>query len=569
MRTLVSLLTLTVAFAETPKDVLRFTNGDQLHGTYQGIGENAGIIWNRDDLAAPISLKAENVRHIVLAEASAQKQTATAAHSYVTLSNGDQIPGEIVKLDDTSILLRGAVTGEMTLPLASIAEICPNPFGGKLLYAGPFSPEGWEVLEFAKADKEAGEAAKAAADAAAKAAMAAVEAAKAALNAAGLPDPVKEKDDKEKEEPKKEKLAWQHTGAAWYHIDGAQPLVRKDCLGESTSIRFRLAWRERLGVNIALHCDFSKAPEAKKDDPAAPVPAQGAAPLAGARVIPLNRGQIFINGNSQNQSLIFGNALVLNIYSTYFSLSRCGFDANGAPIMQRMMHTQSSVRLPESGDATFELRSDRNSGLLMLFINGEYAAQWEELDPLAANDDTPENKDGAEKKDPPLGNGFGIQAITGNTPIRLSDVVISEWNGVKDSAYSMNNEHRDIVLLTNGTDRYSGDVIGINDGKLRFKTAYSELEIPLQEISEISFAKKSASEKTETPQDNVTARFYPVGKISGVMQVSDRKTLNIQHPTAGKLAIDLSTAISLEFSDENPFLEALDEKEKEDLVPDK
>ena len=237
--------------------------------------------------------------------------------------------------------------------------------------------------------------------------------------------------------------------------------------------------------------------------------------------------------------------------------------------MQRMTHSQSSVRLPESGDATFELRSDRKSGLLMLFINGEYAAQWEEIDPIVANDTTPENKDDAEKKDPPLGNGFGIQAITGNTPIRLTDLVISEWNGVKDSAYSMSNEHRDIVLLTNGTDRYSGDVVGISDGKLRFKSAYSELEIPLQEISEITFAKKIESEKSETPANTVTARFYPVGKISGVMQVSDRKTLNIQHATAAKISIDLSTAVSLEFSDENPFLEALDEKEKEELVPRK
>jgi hypothetical protein len=551
MRTLCSLLTLTAAFAETPKDILRFTNGDQLHGIYQGIGENSSILWNRDDLAAPLSLKAENVRHIVLGEASAQKQAAAAEHSYVTLSNGDQIPGEIVKLDETSISMRGAVTGEITLPLSSIAEICPNPFGGKLLYAGPFSPEGWEVFEFTKADKEE------------EAAVA------AAAKAAGLPGPAKDKDVKVKEEPKKEKPAWQHTGAAWYHLEGAQPLVRKDCLGESTSIRFRLAWRERLGVNIAMHCDFSKAPEPKKDDPAdqAGGPAKKAPIALGG--LNLNRGQVFINGNSQNQSLVFGNALVLNIYSTYFSLSRCGFDANGVPIMQRMMHTQSSVRLPESGDATFELRSDRKSGLLMLFINGEYAAQWEELDPLKANDTTPENKDDAEKKDPPLGNGFGIQAITGNTPIRLTDMVISEWNGVKDSAYSMNNEHRDIVLLTNGTDRYSGDVVGINNGKLHFKSAYSELDIPLQEISEISFAKKAEQEKSEAPQNTVTARFYPVGKISGVMQVSDRKTLNIQHATASKIAIDLSTSISLEFSDENPFLEALDEKEKEDLVPDK
>ncbi|NDC79181.1 MAG: hypothetical protein EBZ67_15115 [Chitinophagia bacterium] len=110
-------------------------------------------------------------------------------------------------------------------------------------------------------------------------------------------------------------------------------------------------------------------------------------------------------------------------------MTRCGYDTTGTPIAQRMAHTQSNVQLPDSGEATIEIRSDRNKGLLMLFINGQYAAQWEELDPLLHNGEKADDN-----ANMPLGNGFAIQATNGNTPLRLSDMVIIEWNGIKDSA---------------------------------------------------------------------------------------------------------------------------------------
>jgi LacI family transcriptional regulator len=65
-----------------------------------------------------------------------------------------------------------------------------------------------------------------------------------------------------------------------------------------------------------------------------------------------------------------------------------------------------------------------------------------------------------------------------------------------------------------------------------------------------------------------TACFYPTGKISGLPLPSAKKILEINHSSAAKLRVDLSNAIALEFSDENPFLEAMDNNNEKKLLPD-
>jgi hypothetical protein len=535
-RSLLSLLALSTAAFAAPDDILRFTNGDQLHGHYQGIGEGNAILWSRDDLNAPLTLKSENVRHVILRGAA--PQTDPSSYAYITLQNGDQIPGEVLSFDDKTTRIRSHAVGEITLPSESIAAINPNPFGGKLQYAGPFSPDGWEILKYEDKNSSGG--------------------VRVQVKRAGdvAPEPEKKDKPEEAKEEKKEPPAWQHAGSAWYHLKGMQPLARKNCLGESSLLRFRMAWRERLNANIALHADFMPPPEPKEGEEKEGVKA-GVNP---------RQPMVFFNGMPQNQAGTFGNALVLNIYQTYFSLTRCGYDENGQAISQRMVHTQSSVQLPDSGEATIEVRSDRKKGLLMLFINGQYAAQWEDIDRLK---NAEEAKEEGAATAPPLGNGFAIQCTNSSAPMRLSDLVISEWNGIKDSAYSMSHEKRDIVLLSNGTDRYSGEITAIKDNKAFFKNAYSELEIPLTKISEIVFAKNEKSETKEPAEGTVTARFYPSGKISGLPLVSEKNALKLTHPTAAQLTVDLTTAISLEFSDENPFLETMDNNQEKNLAPEK
>lgn len=559
-----------IAFAQST-DLLRFSNGDQLHGSFLGISDNQAISWKRDDLGEPMTLKTENIRHIILQNNTPQE--APADFAYISLSNGDQIPGKVLSFSQENMQIESQTVGNITIPSSAVEAICPNPFGGKLLYVGPFSPDQWEVpnIKGTKNDNSqaqvevrivpAGGAAPNLNPAQLQQLLQGVKVAQpGAADAPPKKDENKVPKVAEKPEEKPEP-SWKHLGSAWYHLKGLDPLIRKECMTERTLLRFRLAWRERLSANIAFHADFAKAPEPKKEDEKNP---NGAPPQ--------RAGLQFFNNSQQTQAANFGNALVLNLYQTYFSLSRCGYDAEGNPFSQPLTRGQSNVQLPDTGEATIEIRSDRSKGLIMLFIDGKYAAQWEQVEQEteeAAEPTEEEKTDPAEAKQSPLGNGFAIQCQNSNSPMRLSDVVIAEWNGIQDSAYSMSHEERDIVLLANGTDRYSGKISRIENGVAFLKSTLSDLEIPLTDIAEIVFAKKANETKEEAAVGTVTARFYPVGKISGIPLKSTKTQLEINHPTAKNLSIRLERSIALEFNDDSPFLEVMDEQVDNAEMPKK
>ena len=533
-------------------DLLRFSNGDQLHGSFLGISENHAITWKRDDLAQAMTLKTEHIRHIILQNHAPQQNPSDFA--YIALNNGDQIPGNVVALDEKNVQIESETVGNISLPSSAVAAICPNPFGGKLLYVGPFSPDQWEVTNYKGSNNRSNQAGGevrvfgGGGNIAPAQLQQLLQGAKVQVKGADADAPQKDvkKDEKKKVEEKPDP-SWKHLGSAWYHLKGLDPLTLKDCMAETTLLRFRLAWRDRLSANIAFHADFAKPPAADEKDENKKNAAK-----------PQNAGIQIFNNSSQTQAASFGNALVLNLYQTYFSLSRCGYDADGNPFSQPLTRGQSNVQLPDTGEATIEIRSDRSKGLIMLFIDGKYAAQWEQVELL--DDTNDEAEDPATRQQAPLGNGFAIQCQNSNSPMRLSDVVIAEWNGIQDSAYSMTHEERDIVMLANGTDRYSGKITRIENGIAYLKSTLSDLEIPLADIAEIVFAKKSSESSEEPVAGTVTARFYPVGKISGMPMKSTDKLLEINHPTAKNLSIRLELAIALEFNDDSPFLEVMDEQ---------
>ena len=78
---------LMVLAAAEPPDLLRFTNGDQLHGTFEGIREGPRAIWQRDDVTAPVDFKTEQLRHVVLRGGRPLKSLASLSH--LALVNGE------------------------------------------------------------------------------------------------------------------------------------------------------------------------------------------------------------------------------------------------------------------------------------------------------------------------------------------------------------------------------------------------------------------------------------------------------------------------------------------------
>lgn len=504
-----SLLTLPLAAQQDSVDHLRFTNGDQLQGHFGGISDTGKIFWERPDIATPIELQQEKVRQIVLHGASPASPMANPCH--VTLVNGDRIPGKVVAADENEYTIESTAAGVLTLPRDIIATVAPNPFGGRLLYAGPFEEKGWNIAR----GENTGEVQD-----------------PFAGNAPLLPDPTNKKDaNAKKEEPK---AAWVHAGTAWYSRSGGDAITYDANMPDRSLLRFKLGWRSRPSFAVAFHADLAKPPAPKKEGEEGDE----------------NRGSF---GGPSQFTRLFGNAYVLNFNPGYVRLQRTWYDEDGQPKITGVRVGSTSIRLPDTGEALFEIRADRKEGCIAVYIDGEFALQW-----YTAEENEREEAP-SEKSYKAPGGAFGFQVQGGASQVKISDIVVAEWNGMTDSARSMESEKQDIVLLTNGTDRFSGTVRGIQDGVVEIDSKYAGMKIPVAEVAEIRFAKSGRRKIEEAPAAEISVHLQPVGKISGKPVVAADGRIELENRLAGKIDLDLAPAVVLEFQSSGGFLDAWDD----------
>ncbi|MEI6654964.1 MAG: hypothetical protein WCP45_09365 [Verrucomicrobiota bacterium] len=525
---------LAVAAPEPRQDLLRFVNGDQLHGSFQGIKEGMVAVWQRPDLTAPGEFKSAQIQKIILHAGRPDKSSGTLAH--VALINGDRLPGTLVALDDDTVTVETPFAGVVHIARNRVGMVAPMPLGGRVLYHGPYSEDGW-LMTHPNFPDGIPEASPVAADGQAAAARPAADDEKA------VPEQAAEGDDEAK--PKEVQNAaiprWDFSGAAWYwnHKQASTALVRKSGMTDRSILRFRLAWRNRLMLGLAFHADFAR--------PAKPAAVADAADR-NAREVAQKR--LMMNrlgpGDTSSFPQLFGNCYVLQINSGYAVMLRCGFDDKGNPTVDRLQVNNPTIRLTESGAATFELRCDRLKGTILLYVDGEFAMQWSESG-LA------EHGNYAGK-----GGGIGFLTQMENAPLRISDVLIAEWNGMTDSARSMQVEDQDIVLLTNGTDRFSGKVTGFQNGKVRLHGKFGDFNFPLADIAEVRFASNSLAKSEEPGAERIIVRFDPLGNVTGKPITGDASSLKLLTPFAGEIDLKLEAATILDFQPSNNFLDDWD-----------
>ena len=231
-------------------------------------------------------------------------------------------------------------------------------------------------------------------------------------------------------------------------------------------------------------------------------------------------------------------------------LYRTSFDEAGRARLDRVQTSNSSLRLGDAGKASVEIRCNRLSGEIILFVDGEFAAQWSELEGVV------EDGSGYAGK----GDGFGFVAQSDDSSVRISEVLVAEWNGMPDSARSMQVDDMDIVLLSNGTDRFSGKVTGFRDGQLRLEGRFGAFEFPISEIAEVRFAKSRLAEAEKNASDEVRLRFHPIGRISGKALGGSGDVIRIRSASAGEMDVKLDSAVMLEFRETDSFLDDWDDE---------
>jgi len=480
-----------VLAAAEPPDLVRFSNGDQLHGAFQGFKEGSQAVWRNDDAAAPVDFKTARIRHVILRGGRPLKPLTSLSH--VALVNGDRVPGTITGLDDEALTLETTFAGSLRIPREQVAMFAPSPLGGRVHYHGPFVEDEWKMANASFPD--------------------------------GLPP-----DGKDKDEPGR----WAFSGSAWYWPGkfSGTALLRESAMPDRSILRFDLAWKNRLSIAIGFHADFAKAkPRADKDSE-----------------IQDPRGRRLSPGDSTVFPLLFGNSYVLQIFSTHLMLFRTTVDGDGAPVVERVQINGNSIRLGDTGKAQMEIRGNRLTGQISLFINDEFIVSWSE------GGTTPEDQARYAGK----GAGFGFVVQNEDAPVKISDVMVAEWNGMPDSARSLQTDEQDIVLLANGTDRFSGKVESLKDGKIRLRGKYGQFLFEIDDIAEIRFARGRLAKETDPAPDSLTVRLSPLGEVSGRPLAGSASSIRLLNPVCGEMNFNLESAVMLDFKPSNNVIDDWD-----------
>jgi hypothetical protein len=541
-----------LAAAESP-DLLRFTNGDQLHGTFLGIKQGPQAAWQREDVAAPVDFKTTQIRHIVLHGGRPLKPLGSLSH--LGLVNGDRIPGTITGIDAETITLDTSYAGVLHIPRKQVSLMAPNPLGGRVYYHGPFIENEWKMIHSsypdgmpaaspANKDKDAKD--KDAKDKDAKDKDAKDKDAKDK----DAKDEAKDKDGEENDGQEKELRPpedlpgrWAFSGSAWYwkNKHAGTALIRETGMPDRAILRFDLAWKNRLCIAIAFHADFA-SPKRKEGE------ARKGGKLRG-----------FIPGDAGDLPRLFGNSYVLQMYSNYMMLYRTAVNEDGKPSLDQIQINNNNLRLVETGDARVEIRSNRRNGSIALFINEEFVAQWSEnegVGNVGVGNVGAGNGWGGNVGPGNVGHGFagkgagfGFVVQGDDSPVRISDIVVSEWNGMPDSARSLQVDEQDVVLMANGTDRYAGRVGNLDEhGKVLFEGKHGQFQFPLDEVAEIRFARERLAPAPEDAVDNLCVRFSPIGSVTGHPLAGNGTMLGILSPCAGELNLSLDAAVMLDFN---------------------
>lgn len=230
------------------------------------------------------------------------------------------------------------------------------------------------------------------------------------------------------------------------------------------------------------------------------------------------------------------------------------------PAQQGIPNPIGNANVPELGDhdkARFEIFFDRKTGVVWLKIDGRSIDFW--TDP------------GGKPEKP--GNGFHFISED-SQPLKVSHIEVSDWDGVVDHPKDEDNgleeeEEEDPdakpkepeappanrMLLRNG-DSIAGEVLSIHDGVMRVKTPFSELDLPVSRLKNLTL-KAAAYEEAKLMNGDVRAWLPEGGHVTFRLDGEEGGTLTGFSQNFGSAKFRLETFKRLEFNLYNTGFDAL------------
>lgn len=329
----------------------------------------------------------------------------------------------------------------------------------------------------------------------------------------------------EDENEKDPEPAWEFTNFSLFHQSnhGGAVINKEFTLPDSFQMSFRAEITRYNSVAMIFHADL-KEPQVK--------PGEDADQIRRKRA------------SSTKITDAFGSCLGLWVNSNALSLKAYGVNDDGSVTLQSIASTRgtTSTRISETiSGSLVDVRVNRPKNLISAYVSGQLIAQWNLGD----------------QPFPATGNNFGFCSVTSGKSYtsRISDITVGPWTGIRDSAVSLEDDSSDITLLTNGTDRFSGKIKSLKDGTVNLTSTYAEMNIPADEIKSIHFAGDSRA-KFESPNQKTTRfRFYGTGNLSAAPISGSAKAVKVSHPILGPIELQFDFLTSIDYSDEQSFLD--------------
>ena len=275
---------------------------------------------------------------------------------------------------------------------------------------------------------------------------------------------------------------WKYQNGAFYAKEAAS-IARPLNLPDSFTMEFDIRWKGPLNMAIALFTDSLK-------------------PISLA--------------NKEDEPDFAG----------FYSLQINSYGANLLSVRKRdplrYLGQQAIPGISTKSKAHVEIKADKRSRRILLFIDGMLVKQWVEPTEFS-------------------GEGKGIRLVhQGQGSVRFSGLKVTEWDGRYEDRMpaAAGPQTEDVVLMLDG-ERITGRIRSIDASNLIIADVTGEKTKPVQQIRAIEFHPAAAPTNKTTP----TAKAPASGSVAGAesrafFQKHGRLTLDLEQVDGGKVRVN-------------------------------
>lgn len=281
---------------------------------------------------------------------------------------------------------------------------------------------------------------------------------------------------------------WRYVNGAFI-AGGAGSLARDLKLPDMATIEFDIAWKSYMSIAVALYAStLQPILLSQKDE----LPDFG------------SFYSLQINFNTANLMLI-KKGVPLNSMGMAF-----------IPNMERKTSAHIMIRV------------SKPQKMILLYVDGILVKQWQEQGEFG-------------------GSGTCVRFVNQlSSPVKISNIVVSQWDGrIEIPITRVDNSKSDFILMINN-DVVSGTVKEFKNGKFVVQTAYGNVDVPFERISQMHLS-MIGREPPLRYDGEISVVLQTQGKLVLKLEKWDGDKLIAVNPNFGRIGLPLSMIKSISF----------------------